>query len=74
MNVKVLNFISTPIYIMAGNDIEPALPAPASVQGNIPETLILIEMQVIWKAEGEYAWVQKCILIFIVILDLIFLE
>lgn len=32
MSVKVLNFISTPIYIMAGNDIEPALPAPASVQ------------------------------------------
>lgn len=32
MNVKVLNFVSTPIYIMAGNDIEPALPAPASVQ------------------------------------------
>lgn len=32
MNVRVLNFISTPIYIMAGNDIEPALPAPESVQ------------------------------------------
>ncbi|MBK9285312.1 MAG: hypothetical protein IPM51_13505 [Sphingobacteriaceae bacterium] len=52
MNIKFLNFAGTPTYIMTGNDIEPALPAPNSIQQHFGNAFVSRDAEDLSRGKG----------------------